>query len=89
MELSVSLLLTILLASIIWVLKDLVQSFVIGLVFLLHPSLRVGDRIRIDDKEGKIIVIGIKWTQLLDSENQIWFIRNEELWSKNFKKLIA
>ena len=75
----------ILLGSIIYVVKDLVQNLVLGLFIKLHPYLGVGDVITVAGIKGKIKRIGVKWT-VLESNGKEFLIENELIFRQIIQK---
>ena len=60
--------------------KDLLTTFVYGLMFYLDKAFNEGDEVIIDDKEAIIIKIGLRKTVFMLKENGNWiYIPNDKV----------
>lgn len=56
--------------------QSTLANFIAGITILIEQSFQVGDWIRLGDKEGRVVKISLRATQILDRDNIIIIIPN-------------
>ena len=56
--------------------QSTLANFIAGVAILLEQSFEVGDWIRIGDKEGRVVLISLRTTHILDRDNVVIIIPN-------------
>lgn len=56
--------------------RDTLANFIAGIAVLIEQSFRVGDWVRLGDKEGRVLLISLRSTQILDRDNSVIIIPN-------------
>ncbi|WP_164305531.1 mechanosensitive ion channel domain-containing protein, partial [Streptococcus pneumoniae] len=52
-----------------WASQSTLANFIAGVVILVEQSFQVGDWIRLGEKEGRVVKISLRATQILDRDN--------------------
>lgn len=73
--------------------QSTLANFIAGVAILLEQSFQVGDWIRIGDKEGRVVLISLRTTHILDRDNVVIIVPNatvasSEVINLTSKKLI-
>lgn len=64
-------------------LQNIASNFISGLIILLERPVQVGDRIEVDDVNGKVISIGARSTQIRTNDNVTIIVPNSKFISEN------
>ncbi|UXZ04702.1 mechanosensitive ion channel family protein [Moraxella nasicaprae] len=72
-----------------WASQSTLANFIAGIVILIEQSFQVGDWIRLDDKEGRVVKISLRATQILDRDNIIIIIPNSAVASSQVVNLTS
>jgi small-conductance mechanosensitive channel len=64
-------------------LQNIASNFISGLIILLERPVQVGDRIEVDDVNGKVIHIGARSTQIRTNDNVTIIVPNSKFISEN------
>jgi len=59
--------------------QTLVRDVLSGIFMLIEDQYGVGDDVKVQDVEGKVERVGLRITQVRDSNNVLWYIRNGEI----------
>ena len=59
--------------------QTLVRDVLSGIFMLIEDQYGVGDDVRVQDVEGKVERVGLRITQVRDSHDVLWYIRNGEI----------
>jgi small-conductance mechanosensitive channel len=59
--------------------QTLVRDVLSGIFMLIEDQYGVGDDVKVQDIEGKVERVGLRITQVRDSNNVLWYIRNGEI----------
>ncbi len=59
--------------------QSLVKDIISGIFLILEDQLGVGDWVTINAVSGRVISIGLRCSQIQDSNGQIWYLRNGEI----------
>jgi small-conductance mechanosensitive channel len=65
-------------------LQYIASDMVSGLILLFERPVRVGDRIKIDDVEGRVAKISVRSTLIITNENMAVIVPNSQLVQKKF-----
>ena len=69
--------------------QSTLANFIAGITILVEQSFQVGDWIRIGDKEGRVVKISLRATQILDRDNIIIIIPNATMSSSEIVNLTS
>lgn len=69
--------------------QSTLANFIAGITILVEQSFQVGDWIRIGDKEGRVVKISLRATQILDRDNIIVIIPNATMSSSEIVNLTS
>lgn len=72
-----------------WASQSTLANFIAGIVILVEQSFQVGDWIRLGDKEGRVVKISLRATQILDRDNIIIIIPNSAVASSEVVNLTS
>lgn len=72
-----------------WASQSTLANFIAGIVILVEQSFQVGDWIRLGDKEGRVVKISLRATQILDRDNIIVIIPNSTVASSEVVNLTS
>lgn len=72
-----------------WASQSTLANFIAGIVILIEQSFQVGDWIRLGDKEGRVVKISLRATQILDRDNIIIIIPNSAVASSEVVNLTS
>lgn len=72
-----------------WASQSTLANFIAGIVILIEQSFGVGDWIRLGDKEGRVVKISLRATQVMDRDNIIIIIPNSVVASSEVVNLSA
>lgn len=64
-------------------LQNIASNFISGLIILLERPIKVGDRIEIDDVNGKVTAIGARATRVVTNDNIAIIVPNSKFISEN------
>lgn len=64
--------------------KDMLSSFISGIMIFIYQPFTLGDTIAVDGKEGKVIDINLRYVTL-DNENSTMLVPNSLLVSKSLE----
>ncbi len=64
-------------------LQNIASNFISGLIILLERPIKVGDRIEVDDVNGKVIAIGARATRIHTNDNIAIIVPNSKFISEN------
>jgi small-conductance mechanosensitive channel len=59
--------------------QTLVRDVLSGIFMLIEDQYGVGDDVKVQDVEGKVERVGLRITQVRDSNGILWYIRNGEI----------
>lgn len=59
--------------------QNIVKDFISGVFLLVEDQVGVGDWVDMDMASGVVEEIGLRVTQLRDTDNTVWFVRNGEV----------
>jgi small-conductance mechanosensitive channel len=59
--------------------QTLVRDVLSGIFMLVEDQYGVGDEIHVQEIEGKVERVGLRITQIRDSKDVLWFVRNGEI----------
>jgi small-conductance mechanosensitive channel len=59
--------------------QTLVRDVLSGIFMLIEDQYGVGDDVKVQDIEGKVERVGLRITQVRDSNNVLWYVRNGEI----------
>ena len=59
--------------------QTLVRDVLSGIFMLVEDQYGVGDEIHVEDIEGRVERVGLRITQIRDSKDVLWFVRNGEI----------
>jgi small-conductance mechanosensitive channel len=59
--------------------QTLVRDVLSGIFMLIEDQYGVGDDVKVQDVEGKVERVGLRITQVRDSHDVLWYIRNGEI----------
>jgi small-conductance mechanosensitive channel len=59
--------------------QSLVRDVLSGIFMLIEDQYGVGDDVKVQDVEGKVERVGLRITQVRDSNGILWYIRNGEI----------
>jgi len=59
--------------------QNIVKDFISGVFMLFEDQLGVGDWVDMEKATGTVEEIGLRVTQLRDSDGTVWFVRNGEV----------
>lgn len=69
--------------------QSTLANFIAGITILVEQSFQVGDWIRLGDKEGRVVKISLRATQILDRDNIIIIIPNSTMSSSEVINLTS
>lgn len=69
--------------------QSTLANFIAGITILIEQSFQVGDWIRLGDKEGRVVKISLRATQILDRDNIIIIIPNATVASSEVVNLTS
>lgn len=69
--------------------QSTLANFIAGITILIEQSFQVGDWIRLGDKEGRVVKISLRATQILDRDNIIIIIPNSTVSSSEVVNLTS
>lgn len=69
--------------------QSTLANFIAGITILVEQSFQVGDWIKIGDKEGRVVKISLRATQILDRDNMIIIIPNATMSSSEIINLTS
>lgn len=69
--------------------QSTLANFIAGITILVEQSFQVGDWIRLGDKEGRVVKISLRATQILDRDNIIIIIPNSTMSSSEVTNLTS
>lgn len=69
--------------------QSTLANFIAGITILIEQSFQVGDWIRLGDKEGRVVKISLRATQILDRDNIIIIIPNSTMSSSEVINLTS
>ncbi|MDO4441619.1 MAG: mechanosensitive ion channel family protein [Moraxella sp.] len=69
--------------------QSTLANFIAGITILVEQSFQVGDWIRLGDKEGRVVKISLRATQILDRDNIIIIIPNSTVASSEVVNLTS
>lgn len=69
--------------------QSTLANFIAGITILVEQSFQVGDWIRLGDKEGRVVKISLRATQILDRDNIIIIIPNATVASSEVVNLTS
>ncbi|MFA9485427.1 mechanosensitive ion channel family protein [Moraxella haemolytica] len=69
--------------------QSTLANFIAGITILVEQSFQVGDWIRLGDKEGRVVKISLRATQVLDRDNIIIIIPNSTVASSEVVNLTS
>lgn len=72
-----------------WASQSTLANFIAGIVILVEQSFQVGDWIRLGEKEGRVVKISLRATQILDRDNIIIIIPNSTVASSEVVNLTS
>ncbi len=72
-----------------WASQSTLANFIAGIVILVEQSFQVGDWIRLGEKEGRVVKISLRATQILDRDNIIIIIPNSTVASAEVVNLTS
>ncbi|UTO05723.1 mechanosensitive ion channel family protein [Moraxella sp. FZLJ2107] len=72
-----------------WASQSTLANFIAGIVILVEQFFQVGDWIRLGDKEGRVVKISLRATQILDRDNIIIIIPNSAVASSEVVNLTS
>ncbi len=64
-------------------LQNIASNFISGLIILLERPIKVGDRIEVDDVNGKVTAIGARATRVVTNDNIAIIVPNSKFISEN------
>jgi small-conductance mechanosensitive channel len=56
-----------------------VRDVLSGIFMLVEDQYGVGDDIRVQEIEGRVEKVGLRITQVRDTNDVLWFVRNGEI----------
>jgi small-conductance mechanosensitive channel len=59
--------------------QTLVRDVLSGIFMLIEDQYGVGDDVKVQEIEGKVERVGLRITQVRDSNNVLWYVRNGEI----------
>jgi small-conductance mechanosensitive channel len=59
--------------------QTLVRDVLSGIFMLVEDQYGVGDDIRVQEIEGRVERVGLRITQVRDTNDVLWFVRNGEI----------
>lgn len=59
--------------------QTLVRDVISGIFMLVEDQYGVGDEIHVQEIEGRVEKVGLRITQVRDSNGVLWFVRNGEI----------
>jgi small-conductance mechanosensitive channel len=59
--------------------QTLVRDVLSGIFMLVEDQYGVGDDIRVQEIEGRVEKVGLRITQVRDTNDVLWFVRNGEI----------
>jgi small-conductance mechanosensitive channel len=59
--------------------QNIVKDFISGVFMLVEDQLGVGDWVDMEKASGTVEEIGLRVTQLRDTEGTVWYVRNGEV----------
>ena len=59
--------------------QSLVRDVLSGIFMLVEDQYGVGDDVKVQDVEGRVERVGLRVTQVRDSNDVLWYIRNGEI----------
>jgi small-conductance mechanosensitive channel len=59
--------------------QTLVRDVLSGIFMLVEDQYGVGDDIRVQEVEGRVEKVGLRITQVRDTNDVLWFVRNGEI----------
>jgi small-conductance mechanosensitive channel len=59
--------------------QTLVRDVLSGIFMLVEDQYGVGDDIRVQEIEGRVEKVGLRITQVRDTSDVLWFVRNGEI----------
>lgn len=59
--------------------QTLVRDILSGIFMLIEDQYGVGDHIKVGDVEGQVERVGLRVTNIRDSNDTLWYIRNGEI----------
>jgi small-conductance mechanosensitive channel len=59
--------------------QTLVRDVISGIFMLVEDQYGVGDEIHVQEIEGRVEKVGLRITQVRDTNNVLWFVRNGEI----------
>jgi small conductance mechanosensitive channel len=59
--------------------QNIVKDFISGVFLLVEDQVGVGDWVDMEMATGVVEEIGLRVTQLRDSEGTVWYVRNGEV----------
>jgi small-conductance mechanosensitive channel len=59
--------------------QTLVRDVLSGIFMLVEDQYGVGDDIRVQEVEGRVERVGLRITQVRDTNDVLWFVRNGEI----------
>lgn len=60
-------------------LQNIVKDFVSGVFMLIEDQLGVGDFVDMKEASGTVEEVGLRVTQLRDTQGVVWYVRNGEM----------
>lgn len=69
--------------------QSTLANFIAGITILIEQSFQVGDWIRINNQEGRVVKISLRATQILDRDNIIIIIPNSTMSSSQVTNLTS
>ncbi|UNU73423.1 mechanosensitive ion channel family protein [Moraxella nasovis] len=69
--------------------QSTLANFIAGITILIEQSFQVGDWIRLGEKEGRVVKISLRATQILDRDNIIIIIPNSTVSSSQVTNLTS
>ena len=51
--------------------KDMLSNFISGIMIFIYEPFKLGDRIKVDGKEGKVVDINLRYVTLLNDESKV------------------
>jgi small-conductance mechanosensitive channel len=59
--------------------QTLVRDVISGIFMLVEDQYGVGDEIHVQEIEGRVEKVGLRITQVRDTNDVLWFVRNGEI----------